>query len=222
MNYVAAVRPASLRVNCAAATAWCCLTVSMSWEAATHAVRWRSYIADMADVYRGRGNLFVVSTRIVGYEGQLDRYGFAVRTVQDLDDDATRDSVTRRYRAIALGEGIGRSKQEQEDLRSQYEGRANLLLRDLARNQGLRSLTTNPLLLSLIVLVHLVQIKLPEQRHLLYRDCVEILTERWQARKRERSWFGASAAARRSNPGSEKSPCCREIALTIQKRRQDL
>ncbi len=92
-------------------------------------------IADMADVYRDRGNLFVVSTRIVGYEGQLDRYGFAVRTVQDLDNDATRDLVTRRYRAIALGEGIGRSKQEQEDLRSQYEGRANLLLRDLARTR---------------------------------------------------------------------------------------
>ena len=176
-------------------------------------------IADMAETYRERGNHFVVSTRIVGYEGQLDRYGFAVRTVQNLDSEAINELVTRRYRAIAVGEGFGLSAQAQEDLQRQYEERANRLLGDLARNQGLRALTTNPLLLSLIVLVHLVQIKLPEQRHLLYRDCVEILTERWRARTREEVGL-----ARASQPDDltldQKITLLQEIALAMQKERQ--
>ena len=176
-------------------------------------------IADMAEMYRERGNHFVVTTRIVGYEGQLERYGFAVRTVQDLDSDAINELVTRRYRAIAVGEGVGRSAQEQKDLQSQYQERANRLLQDLARNQGLRALTTNPLLLSLIVLVHLVQIKLPEQRHLLYRDCVEILTERW--RERTRAEVGVARTAQRDDLTlPQKIIILQEIALTMQKYRQ--
>ncbi len=176
-------------------------------------------IAEMAEIYHERGNYFVVSTRIVGYEGQLEQYGFAVRTVQKLDDEAIRELVTRRYRAIAIQEGIGRSVQEQQDLRTQYEQRASRLLLDLERNQGLRTLTTNPLLLSLIVLVHLVQIKLPEQRHLLYRDCVEILTERWRERTREEVGL-----ARPQQPDDltldQKITLLQEIALTMQKQRQ--
>ena len=137
-------------------------------------------IADMAEMYRERGNHFVVTTRIVGYEGQLERYGFAVRTVQDLDSDAINELVTRRYRAIAVGEGVGRSAQEQKDLQSQYQERANRLLQDLARNQGLRALTTNPLLLSLIVLVHLVH----EARRRRCRPPRRTACRRWPSRRR--------------------------------------
>jgi len=144
-------------------------------------------VRDFCNTYDHKTNRFVVSTRIVGYEGQLDTMGFSLRTVQELSPQAVQDLVIRRYRAIAIGEGIGRSEQEQQDLIQQYEVRAQKLLVELKQNESLRLLTPNPLLLSLIVLVSLVRVKLPEQRHILYRDCVEILTERWQAERRAQS-----------------------------------
>ncbi|MFN8446159.1 MAG: SUMF1/EgtB/PvdO family nonheme iron enzyme [Caldilineaceae bacterium] len=177
-------------------------------------------IANLADSYSGRNNHFLVSTRIVGYEGQLDNYGFTARTVQPLDSDSIQDLVQRRYEAIAVGEGVGRSIQEQEDLKRRYQERAQLLLNNLRRNQGLRQLTDNPLLLSLIVLVHMVKIELPEQRHLLYRDCVEILTENWQASKR-----GDSGLERKKElhqlPLQQKIVLLQNIALTMQNRRKE-
>jgi formylglycine-generating enzyme required for sulfatase activity len=177
-------------------------------------------IADMTDTYNRPNNHFVVSTRIVGYEGQLDALGFSVRTVQELDDEAVRELVTRRYQAIAIGEGLGRSEQEQKDLLHRYEAQAQRLLADLERNQGLRALATNPLLLSLIVLVSLVQVELPEQRHILYRDCVEILTEKWQARKRAEAGL---PPPRRPDDLTlpQKILLLQDIALTLQKRRQE-
>ena len=176
-------------------------------------------IADLTTRYRQPTNRFIVSTRIVGYEAQLDAYGFSVRTVQDLDDDAVKALVERRYRAIAIGEGLGRSAQAQQDLRQQYAERVRDLLANLARNAGLRQLTTNPLLLSLIVLVHSVKVKLPDERHLLYRDCVEILTEGWQEFKR--AGAGLPIAAKPDELKLDhKIVLLREIALTMQQRRR--
>ncbi len=77
-------------------------------------------VADLAGSYPERRNHFVVSTRIVGYEGQLNRYDFGLRTIQDLNEGAIHHLVIRRYDAIALGEGIGRSEQEQHDLMVKY------------------------------------------------------------------------------------------------------
>ena len=176
-------------------------------------------IDDLANAYPGEGNLFLVSTRIVGYEGQLNDYGFAVRTIQELDQDAVRDLVTRRNRATAVSEGLGRSEQEKASLLRQADARAQDLLVKLNRNQRLRALTADPLLLSLVIVVHAVKIELPEQRHILYRDCVEILTERWQLRKKEEAGVNQPAAPDTLTL-DQKTILLRAIALTMQQRRQ--
>lgn len=175
-------------------------------------------IGDMADAYNHPQNRFLVSTRIVGYEGQLNGHGFQVHNVKELDGDAVRELVNRRYRAVALSEGYGRSEEEKKALQAQYAEKADGLLADLRRNEGLRALTVNPLLLSLITLVHMVQVVLPEQRHLLYRDCVEILTERWQMRKRAEAGM---ETARQPDELSldQKITLLQEIALMMQQRR---
>jgi len=176
-------------------------------------------IADMANMYDHPDNRFVVSTRVVGYEGQLDRHSFTVRNVRDLNDEAVRELVTRHYQAMALGECLGMGEQELADIRRKYEIQAERLHANLERNEGLRALTTNPLLLSLIVLVHLVK-DLPEQRHILYRDCVEILTERWQAKKR-----ADAGLARTARPDdlklAQKTQLLQDVAVTMQVRRRE-
>jgi formylglycine-generating enzyme required for sulfatase activity len=201
----------------------CLLLLDGFDELGSRAARGRmaQLIADLANTYTHPHNRFVVSTRIVGYEAQLDGFGFTVRTVQPLNDQALDDLVHKRYRAIAVGEGVGSSPQRQIDLANTFAAQANRLLADLHRNRSLRALTTNPLLLSLIVLVHLTKVKLPEQRHLLYRDCVEILTERWQARKREEA--GLPATPQPDDLTLEqKIVLLQDIALAMQRvRRED-
>jgi len=178
-------------------------------------------IDDLANTYNHPENRFIVSTRIVGYEGQLDATGFAIRTVQDLDSDAVHDLVKRRYKAIAIGEGLGRSEQERKDLAREYTERADSLLTELQHNEGLQRLITNPLLLSLIVLVSLVQVRLPEQRHLLYRDCVEVLTERWQLFRQETAGADRHTIERSDDLTlDQKLTLLRRLALTLQTRRE--
>jgi len=96
-------------------------------------------IDDLATTYDHPENRFIVSTRIVGYEGQLDTHGFIVRTVEELSPDAVRDLVKRRYQAVALGEGLGRSEQEQKDLIQLYTNRANDLLMELEKKRFFES-----------------------------------------------------------------------------------
>jgi len=178
-------------------------------------------IADLVNNNNHPSNRFIVSTRIVGYEGQLDTYGFAIRTVQDLTPEAVRELVARRYRAIAIGEGLGLSEQEQEDLIARFDKRVQVLLQELAKNESLKALTVNPLLLSLIVLVSLVQVQLPKQRHMLYRDCVEILTERWQEyRQAEADIQEHREAPQDALTLEQKLTLLRHIALQLQSTRK--
>lgn len=178
-------------------------------------------INDLATQYDHPQNRFIVTTRIVGYEGQLDEFGFVVRTVDDLDTESANNLVRRRYRAIALGEGIGRSDQEKEELKQLFKDKANNLLMELENNEGLKDLTPNPLLLTLIVLVSLVKVKLPEQRHILYRDCVEMLVDRWkELRKAEAGISFTDQAHPDSLSVDQKISILRDIALVLQSQRK--
>jgi hypothetical protein len=111
-----------------------------------------------------------VTTRIVGYEGQLDHYDFALCTVQNLKTGETRALVKQRYEAIALSEIALRSDQESRDIRQKMRERAERLIEKIESTPRLTQLAANPLLLSLIVLVHSLKVELPEERLLLYRD----------------------------------------------------
>jgi predicted NACHT family NTPase len=106
------------------------------------------------------GNRFVVSSRIVGYNRQLDRYGFTTLTVQRLSWDLTKRLVGNWYKSLG-----------QPDLEP-------LLLDALKGNPRLNDLATNPMLLSLIVLVQYVLPLIPDKRHVLYEECLKILLER--------------------------------------------
>jgi predicted NACHT family NTPase len=106
------------------------------------------------------GNRFIVSSRIVGYSGQLRNYGFDSYTIQRLSWESIKQLVGRWY--TYLGEP---KLQEQ-------------LIAALQANPRLLDLAVNPMLLSLIVLVQYVQRIIPDRRHVLYDECIKILVER--------------------------------------------
>ncbi|MBI4671793.1 MAG: SUMF1/EgtB/PvdO family nonheme iron enzyme [Chloroflexi bacterium] len=162
-------------------------------------------------------NRIVVTTRIAGYEGQLDANGFAVQTVQPLTREQMEQLVRLRYRAIALNESLQQPAERAALIQSDYERRAARLLGELDRNPRLRELGVNPLLLSLIVLVHSVKVELPEERYILYRDCVEILTQNWRQAKREQLALTPTTKEELNLP--QKIALLQNIALKMQMQR---
>lgn len=137
------------------------------------------------------GNRFVVSSRIVGYQRQLDRYGFQTLTVQRLSWDLTRRLVENWYRSLGQTELGPR------------------LLEALKNNPRLNDLATNPMLLSLIVLVQYVLPLIPDKRHVLYEECLKILVERRYAPPRIQKEFNELL------PADEATNIVRSIALKM-------
>lgn len=177
------------------------------------------HLAGLLNTYGKDRNRFVVTTRKVGYENQLAPLQFAEQTVQPLTLPQITRLVRQRYRAYALGEGAGAPDDRKLFLERDKRQRAERLLGTLQRNSRLRDLAENPLLLSLIVLVHSVKYEFPEERHILYRDCIEILTDRWQQQKKGER---AVTTERRSELSLEqKIILLRALALQIQQQRTD-
>jgi predicted NACHT family NTPase len=106
------------------------------------------------------GNRFLVSSRIVGYNGQLRSYGFDGYAIQRLSWESVKQLVGRWYAYL------GETKLQEQ------------LIGALQANPRLFDLAANPMLLSLIVLVQYVQRIIPDRRHVLYDECIKILVER--------------------------------------------
>ncbi len=176
-------------------------------------------IAGFLEVYDRPDNRVVVTTRIVGYEGQLDQYEFNIRTVQNLKVGEIRALVKQRYRAIATSETLGMPSHEANSIFHNIMQRSERLIKKIESTPRLNQLATNPLLLSLIVLVHYVKIELPEERILLYRDCVDNLTEQWQRAKRSES--GIQTVESGDLTLDQKLVLLQEIAMAMQKKRED-
>ena len=176
-------------------------------------------IAGFLDIYNHPGNRVVVTTRIVGYEGQLDQYDFPIRKVQKLNAGEVRALVRQRYRAIALAETTDWKTHDAASIFQDKQQRARRLIKKIESTPRLAQLATSPLLLSLIVLIHSVKLELPQERALLYRDCVEILTEQWQRSKQAE--IDMISDAQDDLTLLQKLSLMQEIALNMQRQREE-
>jgi predicted NACHT family NTPase len=140
------------------------------------------------------GNRFVVTSRIVGYAGQLSQYGFHVVTVQKLSWELIVELVRKWYDAL-----------EKRQLAEQ-------LLGTLRAKPQILELAVNPMLLSLIALVQYVRRLIPDQRHILYDECVKVLVERRYAPPEVQEEYNQML------PGDEAIRLLRELALTMHSR----
>ena len=116
-------------------------------------------------------NHFIVTSRIVGYQpGQLTG-GFTHFTIGPLPEDSISDFVEKWYTVIEREAGGVEAMEARE--------RAEELCRAIEERPGIRRLTENPLLLTIVALVNWRGRKLPNRRVELYRHAAETLIESW-------------------------------------------
>jgi len=142
----------------------------------------RRRVARIIEAFTRRypGNRYVVTSRIVGYQGPA-RLGedYFVTTVRDFGQAAVEQFVRHWSLAVEVVLAGKRSR----TIERRAETRAGGLLDAIRSNERVRELAVNPLLLTVIALVHRYRAHLPERRAELYEECVEVLLGYWDEAK---------------------------------------
>lgn len=154
------------------------------------------FIGELAAAAVGKGNRVIVTSREQGYSGQLAEYGFATVTLQPLSWPSVGALVRRWYDSLQ---------------KPVFE--AEQLLYTLKAAPKIAELATNPMLLSLIVLVQYVRGVIPERRHVLYDECIKILVERRYAPPAVQQEYNARV------PGDDAIRLLRDIAIQMHEAR---
>lgn len=146
---------------------------------------------------------YLISSRPVGYPpGLLHQQKFIECNLLDFNESQIQEYTRHWCTAIRLA----RNESETE-ARREGEGDGNRIVENFKGHPYIRNLARNPLMLSAICLVNYFEGgRLPEDRALLYRLCVEGLLHNWDQRRGILSEFGFD----------EKLRTCREVALAMQ------
>lgn len=122
---------------------------------------------------------YVVTSRIVGYTGPA-RLGesYAVTTVRDFTRDDIEQFLGNWHRLIAVGQ-LG----EGESTLAYASEQTRHLLQAIDSNPRIRDLAINPLLLTVIAMVHRDRVKLPDRRAELYAEAIDVLLGKWEEAK---------------------------------------
>ncbi len=115
----------------------------------------------------------IVTSRIRSYTGSAVLPGFTDHTLAPFDQERIRQFIGAWYTAQVH---LGRIDRDKADDR----------VRDLqaaALSSDLRELSSNPMLLTTMVIIHQTDVGLPRERVRLYKRAVEVLLSRWQTRK---------------------------------------
>lgn len=121
----------------------------------------------------------VVTSRIVGYTGAA-RLGedYVTTTVRDFTLSDVESFLTNWHRLVAIGQmGPGESAE------AFAAGQTRQLLQAIRSNERIRELAINPLMLTVIAMVHRDRVKLPDRRAELYAEAVDVLLGKWEEAK---------------------------------------
>jgi formylglycine-generating enzyme required for sulfatase activity len=118
-------------------------------------------------------NHFVITSRIAGYKRGYFGNEFTHFTILDFNDEDIERFVYRWCYAYETIDGVTKQavKRAQE--------RANQLVDAILETPNIKRLASNPLLLTILTLIHYQGTRLPQQRVELYRLCVEALAHTW-------------------------------------------
>ncbi|MGZ8975703.1 SUMF1/EgtB/PvdO family nonheme iron enzyme, partial [Methylomagnum sp.] len=121
------------------------------------------------------GCRMVVTSRIVGYtEASQLTEGYAAATVRDFSLDDIRRFLSQWHRLVAIGQmGPGPTAE------AHAAEQTRQLLDAIEGKDRVRELAINPLMLTVIALVHRDSVKLPDQRAELYAEAVDVLLGKW-------------------------------------------
>ncbi|MCB8986114.1 MAG: SUMF1/EgtB/PvdO family nonheme iron enzyme, partial [Ardenticatenaceae bacterium] len=117
----------------------------------------------------------VVTSRIVGYTGSARlSEGYVTATVRDFTLKDVEQFLTYWHRLVAYGQmGPG------ESARHYAAEQTRQLMAAISGNERIRELAINPLMLTVIALVHRDRVKLPDRRAELYAEAVDVLLGKW-------------------------------------------
>lgn len=131
-------------------------------------------------------NRYVVTCRTAGWEEGLLQSDFTRLLIRDFDEADSQRFVAGWYRAVRTQEVAARVGLSEEGRRRELakaeqraERETQALITALGSSLGLSELARNPLILSLIALVHSRRRDLPQGRAKLYQECLEILLDVW-------------------------------------------
>lgn len=118
---------------------------------------------------------FVVTSRVVGYTGAARLGGdYTTTTVRDFSLEDVEKFLFHWHRLVAVGQmGPGAPA-----LKAAQDQTAQLLTA-IRSNDRVRELAINPLMLTVIALVHRDRVKLPDRRAELYAEAVEVFLGKW-------------------------------------------
>ncbi|QLE41011.1 tetratricopeptide repeat protein [Nostoc sp. C052] len=126
-------------------------------------------------------NKFVITSRIAGYRDVKLSSRFAEFTIEDMGSEQVEKFLERWCLAIERAQ-----QPEASEAQWQRAGddQAKKILEAIKDNEGVKRLTANPLLLTILALIHRNGERLPNRPVKLYELAVQTLTEDWQLGKK--------------------------------------
>ena len=127
------------------------------------------------------GNRFVLSSRPRGYESEARQRlapQFAEYAIRDFDDADMSDFAQRWYEAVTR-DRVGSHVAADVEAKT----KADDLLTAIKADNRVRALASNPLLLSVLAMVHQRGATLPQRRTELYDECTDLLLGYWDQTK---------------------------------------
>lgn len=123
---------------------------------------------------------YVVTSREVGYEGAA-RIGaeFGLAKVRDFTPQEVRQFVRDWTRVVE----VTLAGSDAEEILRKADEQSDKLIKAIDGNPRVAELAVNPLLLTVVALVHRYRAQLPERRSELYEEAVEVLLGHWDAAK---------------------------------------
>lgn len=142
----------------------------------------RQRVARLIEVFAERYEKcrYVVTSREVGYEGASRiGVGFGLTKVREFTPQEVRQFLKDWTRVV---EATLAGNDSSEILRLADE-QSEKLIKAIDNNPRVADLAVNPLLLTVVALVHRYRAQLPERRSELYEEAVEVLLGHWDAAK---------------------------------------
>ncbi|MDZ7305033.1 MAG: SUMF1/EgtB/PvdO family nonheme iron enzyme [candidate division KSB1 bacterium] len=118
-------------------------------------------------------NRFIFTSRIAGYDRAPLGPPFRHCTVLPFDDDEVRRFAHQWSLAFEM------TTKDEAAAKEPAKQRAENLIKDIFATPEVRSLASNPLMVTILALIHHQNVRLPERRVELYKLCVQALAETW-------------------------------------------
>ncbi len=132
-------------------------------------------------------NCYVVTSRTVGYREAPLHNGFHKFGLCDFDREDIRQFVFKWQDAVEAPRTT--ESDAERSLRIQKD--VERLLDIMKEKSGIRHLASNPLLLTIVLLVYNSRTRLPEERGRLYDECIDVLLEHIQKARLDEAKEGA-------------------------------